>query len=151
MTAATGPVVVGVSPTTGSPSALRWAADEARLRGTDVVAVLAWRAPRPPTAPAGRPPAMLAADEADPAVAAEAKLGEFVAAALGPDHAVRCRAMHGSAATALLAAAADAQLLVVGEPRPGRLAPLRASLTAPAVLYRAACPVVVLPAAGEAQ
>jgi nucleotide-binding universal stress UspA family protein len=140
-----GPVVVGVSPTTGSPSALRWAAEEARLRGTDVVAVLAWRSPRPPAAPAGRPPAMLATEDVDPAVEAEGRLNEFVTAALGPGHGVRCRAMHGSAATALLDAAADAQLLVVGEPRPSRLASLRASLTAPAVLYRAACPVVVLP------
>ncbi len=142
-----GPIVVGVSPTTGSPTALRWAADEARLRGTKVRAVMAWRPPRAPSATGGRPPAgVLSQAATDFAADAEEKLRGFVGAALGADDGVECTAIKGNEVNALLAAADDAQLMVIGEPRPGRLASVRASLVAPQVLHRAQCPVVALPA-----
>jgi nucleotide-binding universal stress UspA family protein len=148
MSRPSGPIVVGVSPTTGSPAALRWAADEARLRRTEVRAVLAWRPPRAPAAPAGRPPAtVVSVASTDYAAEAETALRGFVSVALGSEDAVECRAVRGSAVSALLAASADAQLIVLGEPRPGRLASVRASLVAPQLLYRANCPVVALPAA----
>ena len=41
-------VVVGVSPKTGSPTALRFGAEEARRRGTELRAVTAWRPSSPP-------------------------------------------------------------------------------------------------------
>ncbi len=142
-----GPIVVGVSPTTGSPAALRWAVDEARLRGTKVRAVLAWRPPRAPTATGGRPPAgVLSQAATDYAAQAEETLRGFVTAALGSDDSVECVAVKGTAVGALVAASGDAQLMVIGEPRPGRLASVRASLVAPQVLHRAPCPVVALPA-----
>jgi nucleotide-binding universal stress UspA family protein len=141
-----GPIVVGVSPTTGSPTALRWAADEARLRGTKLRAVLAWRPPRAPVASGGRPPVGLTQTPTDFAADAEEALRGFVAAALGTDDGVECTAVKGSAVGSLLAASHDAQLMVIGEPRPGRLASVRASLVAPQVLHRAHCPVVALPA-----
>ena len=141
-----GPIVVGVSPTTGSPAALRWAAQEARLRRTTLRAVLAWRAPRPPGAPGARPPAIVVSRAStDYAAAAEEALRGFVAVALGDDGAAQCTAVRGSAVSALLAASQDAQLIAVGEPRPGRLASVRASLVAPQLLHRAHCPVVALP------
>ena len=141
-----GPVVVGVSPTTGSPNALRWAAEEAGLRGAELVAVLAWRPPRAPAAPGGRPAAtVVSASAEDHAASAEERLRGFVTAALGSADGVRCRAVQGSAVTALLSAAREAQLLVVGEPRPGRMASVRASLVAPQVFRRAHCPVVAMP------
>jgi nucleotide-binding universal stress UspA family protein len=139
-------VVVGVSPTTGSPAALRWGSDEALLRGVPLHAVMAWRPPRPPASPGGRPPVGLAAGE-DYAGDADTRLRDFVSAALGPDAKVECRVVRGSAVTALLSEAKDAQLLVVGEPRPGRLNSVRASLVAPQVVVKARCPVVVMPAA----
>ncbi len=140
----TASVVVGVSPTTGSPVALRWAADEAALRSVPLHAVMAWRPPRPPGAPGGRPPIGLVSG--DPAAEAEEALREHVRTALGPAADVECSVVRGSAVSALLSAAADARLLVIGEPRPGRLNSVRASLVAPQVVLRASCPVVVMPA-----
>jgi nucleotide-binding universal stress UspA family protein len=146
MNASTGPIVVGVSPTTGSPAALRWAADEAQLRGTKLRAVLAWRPPRPPAATGGRPPARVLAQAAtDFAADAEDRLRGFVADALGSDDGIECAAVKGKAVSALLAAAGDAQLIVVGEPRPGRVSAVRASLVAPVLVAQAKCPVVAMP------
>jgi len=141
-------VVVGVSPTTGSPAALRWGAEEARLRNLPLRAVMAWRGPRPPAAPGGRPPASAAAMASDDyAGDAETRLREFVLAALGTDVGVDCLVVHGGEVNALLSAARGAHLLVVGEPRPGRLSTMMTSLTAPQVVLKAECPVVVMPSA----
>jgi nucleotide-binding universal stress UspA family protein len=51
--------------------------------------------------------------------------------------------------SSLLQCGADAQLLVLGEPRPGRLASVRASLVAPQLVMRSTCPVVVMPNAAS--
>lgn len=142
----TGEVVVGVSPTTGSPAALRWAAEEATLRGVTLRAVMAWRAPRPPSGTGTRPPAGVQRAGDDHAANAEAALRGFVDEALGYPAEIECEVVKGSAVTALLTAARDAQLLVVGEPRAGRLTGVRASLVAPQVVLKANCPVVVMPA-----
>jgi nucleotide-binding universal stress UspA family protein len=139
-------VVVGVSPTTGSPSALRWAAEEARLRGVALRAVMAWRIPRTGGVPGGRPPTMAASTTSDYQTAAEQTLRGYVSDSLGTDSAVECTVVKGSAVHALLTAARGAQLLVVGEPRFGRLNTVRASLVAPQLVHKAGCPVVVMPA-----
>lgn len=141
----TGPVIVGVSPSTGSPNALRWGADEARMRKTSVRAVLAWRPPRTPTAPAGRPPAVSATEPEEAEQDARERLAEFVRAAGVDGVPVECDAVRGGAVQALLSASDGAELLVLGEPRPGRLASVRTSLVAPQVVLHARCPVVVLP------
>jgi nucleotide-binding universal stress UspA family protein len=139
-------IVVGVSPTTGSPSALRWAAAEAQLRGVPVKAVMAWRAPRPPAgAPGVRPPASAGLGSTDQPAGARRQLREYVEAALGASDGVECEVVHGSEVTALLSSARGAQLLVVGEPQPGRRASMMSSLTAPQVVLKAECPVVVMP------
>jgi nucleotide-binding universal stress UspA family protein len=146
----TGAVVVGVSPTSGSPAALRWAAEEARLRGAPLRAVMAWRPPRPPAAPGGRPPAGLPTEGVDPEAAARARLVDFVGEALGTarsdtriDHVV----VKGSALNALRSAARHADLLVIGEARPGRFNSVRSGLVAPKLVLDAGCPVVVMPPA----
>jgi nucleotide-binding universal stress UspA family protein len=143
-----GPVVVGVSPNTGSPAALRWAAEEAGLRGVTLRAVMAWRPPPPPGAPGGRPPT--ASPPPTPqqyARNAEETLRGFVATALGSSDGVQCEVVKGSAVNALLTAARDAQLLVIGEPRPGRISNVRSGVVAPQVVLKAHCPVVVMPTA----
>ena len=42
---AAAPIVVGVSPTTGSIAAFEWALDHARRIGAPLVAVTAWQVP----------------------------------------------------------------------------------------------------------
>ena len=110
---------------------------------------MAWRAPRPPGATGGRPPAGLERAASDHAADAEKALREFVDAALAYPADVQCEVVKGSAVTALLTAARDAQLLVVGEPRAGRLNNVRASFVAPQVVLKADCPVVVMPASAS--
>lgn len=144
----TGAVVVGVSPRTGSPAALQWAAGEAALRSAPLRAVLAWRPPSPPPAPGGRPlSAGSSPSAAESANQAAEHLREFVTAALGADAEVDYQVVRGGVVNALLTAAGGADLLVIGEPQQGRLASARvARLVAPQVVVKAPCPVVVMPA-----
>jgi len=146
----TSPIVVGISRRTCSPDAVRWAAAEAQLRDTRVIAVTAWRGPRPPGGSGGRPPAIIAS--VDEAFAAEQQriedrltelLGDL--ALLRVDYTLR----HGSAAAVLLAASVGAQLLVLDSPRSGNLSTLAKSLIAPQVLAKAPCPVVLMPRATD--
>jgi nucleotide-binding universal stress UspA family protein len=143
-------IIVGVSPRSGSPNALRWASEEAKLRGTTLEAVMAWRPPRAPGAPGGRPPATVASIASDD-YAGEAMLAlrGFVTEALGDGADVECHVVRGSAASALLSSAGRAQLLVLGEPRPGRLSGVKSSLLAPQLVLKARCPVLVLPSRGQ--
>lgn len=73
----------------------------------------------------------------------------MVDSTLGDRGAVDCVTVRGTAVNALLNQSADAQLLVIGEPRPGRMASMLASMVAPQIVQRARCPVVVLPAPGR--
>ena len=137
-----GTVVVGVSPTSGSPTALHWAADEARRRGAELVALSAWREPRPPIAPGGRPPGVgLDTD----AVVAEAKgrLADQVRGALGESSGVRSEVVHGSTFRVLLQASETADLLVLDAP--SRLDLAEGPNLARRLIYAAECPVVIMP------
>ncbi len=140
-------VVVGVSPRTGSPAALRFGAEEARLRDMPLHAVMAWRPPRPPAAPAGRPPAGTVSTPAEYEAEAELTLTEYVETALGSTVGVACTVVRGSEVNALLTAARDAALLVLGEARAGRLGAAVTRLVAPQVVRKSQCPVVVMPSA----
>ena len=135
-------IVVGVSVRSSSPTALRWAADEAKIRKCGLVAVRAWRAPRPPAAPAGRPPAVARDAEAEFA-SAEEKLRADVAAVLGDKHNVDCRLVKGSAVSVLLKETATAELLVLDAPRKSNIK--ATTLLAHRLVYHVACPVVVMP------
>jgi nucleotide-binding universal stress UspA family protein len=139
-------VVVGVSPTSGSPAALQWAATEASLRKIPLRAVMAWHNPRPPAASGTRPPVPSGLRGGELAEEAEQTLRGFVEAALGTDVDVDCSVVRGTAVNALVSAAHDAEMLVIGEPRAGTMDRVRASLVAPQVVIKARCPVVVMPA-----
>jgi Universal stress protein family len=141
-----GPIVVGVSRRTGSPDALGFAVAEARLRATSVLAVSAWRPPRPPGAPGGKPvgfppisPASVWQDETE-------RQRLRMVQQLGEDaELVTFELRRGAPAAVLLDAAQGAQLLVLDSPRAGNLTTVPKTWLAPAIVLRAPCPVVVMP------
>jgi len=140
------PIVVGVSRLTGSIDAVRWAAAEAQLRQTRVLAVTAWRGPRAPAAPGGRPPAVTAVPVEQAFAEERERIVERLTETLGDltGLGVQFVLRRGSPATVLLAAAVGAQLLVLDSPRSGR-STLPKSLIVPQLVFQAPCPVVLMP------
>jgi nucleotide-binding universal stress UspA family protein len=173
-TPAAGQVVVGVDGSDGSVAALRWAMTEARLRGTSVLAVIAWthhaswgRAGRvhmtpPPSAvlpganPTGQrpPPRFEPSDEADQAGAVDRVLDSSVVRAIqeldeqGRQHHVEIvrQAVEGHPAEVLLGAATPADLLVVGYRGHGGFFGALLGSVSRHIVTHARCPVVVVPA-----
>ena len=145
-------IVVGVDGSDASREALRWAADEARLRFAPLVAVYAWSFI--PPQPIGDP-GMLAMPAGDLAGQLEAEseaargaLDAIVAEALGtePGVEVEQKLVEGDAGDALVAESESAELVVVGSHgRSGLKAALLGSVSRHVVSH-AACPVVVVKA-----
>ncbi|MFX4270762.1 universal stress protein [Propionibacteriaceae bacterium Y1685] len=133
-------VVVGVSPTSKSETALRWAAAQAAQVDGVVVAVRAWQVRAPAATPSGTSvgrlpyPSVLEQQVRD-------SLAADVASVLGNDHAVELRTERGGRRKALIKAAREADLLVVDAPRALTVGPMFAHR----LVYSAACPVVVMP------
>jgi nucleotide-binding universal stress UspA family protein len=141
-------IVVGVDGSEGGTIALRFAVEEGRLRGWPVTAVLAWD--------------YLDQPRADPSVAFDPSYGESHAAAYCEAHlagvlgdsaaGIEKRVVNDKAAPALLDAAADAELLVVGARGLGGFKGLLLGSVSRAVVEHAPCPVAVVhaPRDGEA-
>jgi nucleotide-binding universal stress UspA family protein len=123
-------VVVGVSATSKSPTALAWARAQAAANGGRLVAVRAFRAPSAGT----QDPSAVLEDQ-------RARLERDVAEVLGPDHGADVEVVRGSNHRALLEHAEDADLLVIDAPR----TPSTSVLLAQKVVSAATCPVVVMP------
>ncbi|MFH8342337.1 universal stress protein [Streptomyces sp. AM6-12] len=134
-------VVVGVAGKAAGPAAVRFAAEEAALRGVPLEAVRAWR--RPAHGTTGHP--LLAGG---PAHAEEQEAAETLEEALRdvPEGLEQHRrTAEGHARDVLVAASRGAGLLVVGaRRRTGRFGP-RLGRVAHGVLHHAACPVAVVP------
>lgn len=147
-----GSIVVGVDGSAASSAALRWAAEEARLRSAPLVAVHAWSFV--PAQPIGDP-GLLAVPAGDIAGQLEAEnaaarevLAEAVAGALADDSGleVEQRLVEGDPGDALVAASEFAELVVVGSHgRSGLRAALLGSVSRH-VTTHAACPAVVVKA-----
>jgi len=145
-------IVVGVDGSDASREALRWAADEARLRFAPLVAVYAWSFI--PAQPIGDP-GMLAMPAGDLAgqldaesQGARAALASIVSETLGsePGLEVEQKLVEGDAGDALVAESESAELVVVGSHgRSGLKAALLGSVSRHVVTH-AACPVVVVKA-----
>src|SRR4051812_12452702 len=111
----TSPIVVGVSRRSGSPAAVRWAAAEAQLRNTSVLAVTGWRGP-------GGRAGLLPVTGDDAFAEEEQRLAGRLAGHFGGDLAgmrITYSLRRGTAAAVLLKAAVGAQLLVLDSPRSG--------------------------------
>jgi nucleotide-binding universal stress UspA family protein len=133
------PIVVAVSPSTGAPAALAWAEQEADRRGAPLRAIMVFRHPRASS------PSIAAMLEHDTETEAVKLLDSLVRKVIVEADEVEQWVIRGATAPSIAAAASDAQLLVVGEPGKGKIAGIRATLIAPQLVYRASCPVVVMP------
>ncbi|MFF3362495.1 MULTISPECIES: universal stress protein [Streptomyces] len=138
--AAPGRVVLGVTEKGACPAAVRFAAEEAALRGVPLEAVRAWR--RPAHTNAGHPPL---SGEAAPAQEEAAEALEEALRDLPDGLRAQRRTAEGPARDVLVDASRDAGLLVVGvRRRSGRFGP-RLGRVAHGVLHHARCPVAVVP------
>jgi nucleotide-binding universal stress UspA family protein len=144
-----GRIVVGVDGSEHARRALRWAVDEARLRGSVVIAVHAYTIPPvllAPEPPLGAPPA-----PPDPRLierleeAAERLLADEVEQVDTDDVTVEGRVVTGLAADALLQAAEEGEMLVVGSRGHGGFKGLLLGSVSQQVAHHARCPLVIVP------
>ena len=143
-----GSIVVGIDGTEHASAALRWAAEEAALRQATLVAVHAWTF-MPVTTPADSGLVPMAWTESMEVLdasraAAERIAGDQVRAVLGEEHDAVVKVVEGGPATALVEAAADADLLVVGNQGRGNLASALLGSTSAEVADAAPGPVVIV-------
>ncbi|MBC9716047.1 universal stress protein [Streptomyces sp. TRM66268-LWL] len=133
-----GRVVVGVAD--APTEAVRFAYEEARLRGAILSAVRAWRCPTHDTADH---PLLTGTPER---LHEERAANELEAALAGApaDLKLHRHTVEGPARRALLTASHEADLLVVGRRRPGQFGH-RLGRVAHMVLSHAACPIAVVP------
>lgn len=138
-------IVVGVDGSEGSKRALRWACDAARREDdATVVAIATWTYPV-----VAASPWMVGYDTPlDLSEPTTEVLNEAVAAitATGfPPDRIETRVVCGSAASTLIDAAKDADLLVVGSRGLGGFAGLLLGSVSHQIAAHAPCPVVVVP------
>ena len=148
-----GKIVVGVDGSAHAAAALEWAAEEAALRSARLEVVHAWTfVPVTTPADSGLVP-MAWTDNVElldvTRQAAEDAAADQVAEVLGPDHGASISVVESGAAEALIAAAADADLVVVGNRGRGNLAAALLGSTSAKVADEAPCPVVVVRARPE--
>jgi nucleotide-binding universal stress UspA family protein len=140
-------IVVGIDGSPGSRAALRWAKEEAELRGDRVAAVIAWVPALMPVG-AGLPPRI---PDLTPDVAARDVLESIVEEVYGVPASLIVERLveEGAAAKVLIKASVDADLLVLGRGRAGfgRFGP---GPVVQQVVQHSHCPVVVLPPGGRA-
>ena len=139
-----GGIVVGVDGSNSAQRALHWAAEEAVRRGTNLVVLHAWSVPD-----SVRP------DHLDPAMfeaAGRTILKAATAILAGQGHVtppVRSLLIHDDAAPALLRAAQDAGLLVVGSRGRGGFVGLLLGSVSRRCVEHAPCPIAVVPSGSE--
>jgi nucleotide-binding universal stress UspA family protein len=141
-----GTIVVGVDGSDGSRAALRWALEEAALRGARLEAVVTWQVPTYAYAGVAVMPPL-----AELAEAASASLEEAIAAVtteLGDTAAgveIERVVLEGPAAGLLVERSRDADLLVVGSRGYGGFRGLLLGSVSHQCASHAHCPVVVVP------
>ena len=136
-----GRVVVGVDGSVGSLAALRWAARQAEVTGSSLVAVTTWEVPV-----AAYGPVLLPVDMDLPG-SAQRVLDETLRATFDgpPPVPVEPRVIEGPPALALVHAAEGADLLVVGTRGHGAFVGMLLGSVSEHCVTHAHCPVVVVP------
>ena len=136
--------MVGACGTAASAAAIRWAADEADRRLAQLVVVQAWQ--RHPTS--AKELALPGRTDAHQGMVAQVRLRRWVESVIGPTSAELC-ASHGGPFDELLAAAADADLVVVGHSVHGVFGRLLHGSVDTDLSGTLQCPVVVVPGAAR--
>jgi nucleotide-binding universal stress UspA family protein len=139
-----GTIVVGVDGSYGSRRALEWAIDEARRRSDELIAVHAWSLP----IVVGTFEAVIpVAENVDFQKEAEGYLERTVKEVAGgdPDVPIRLEATQRPAASALVHASRDAELLVVGSRGFGGFRGLLLGSVGQQCAQHSHCPVVIVP------
>lgn len=135
-------IVVGVDGSPASRQALQWAIDEAVRRDAAVIAIHAWEAVLTHAQVRGA----FYHEESGPKLA-QAVLEDALAAVDLPEGtSVERRGVRSDPAHAVIEAAKDADLVVVGSRRMGPLGRLVLGSVSTHVVHHAPCPVVVVPA-----
>ena len=143
-------IVVGIDGSKESQDALRWAIDEARLRGTDVHALHVWEFPLNLVGAQpffGEPVVTEPLAEADELRTWAEQLLEHVvheATEGAGDVRVEQDVTEGHPSDVLVRAAEDAELLVVGSRGRGGFAGLLLGSVSQACAHHAHCPVVII-------
>ncbi len=134
-------IVVGVDGSKESKAALRWAVEEAGLRGATVRAVLAWSLPY-----VGGAPGLAFPQDSLEAVAqdGEAMLDAAIAEVESEGVDIERAAVEGGPARVLVEAAEGADLLVVGSRGHGGFAELLLGSVSQQCAHHASCPVVIV-------
>lgn len=137
MTSAPAPlIVVGIDGSQSSKHALRWAVRQAEQTGAELVALAAWHLPE-----------MYGYVGRDYDVDAATMLQGVLKEVLDPPPpvTVRPRVVEGRAATVLIEASKDADLLVVGTRGHGGFEGMLLGSVSQHTVQHATCPVVVVP------
>ena len=142
-------VVVGVDGTPDSYAAIRLGHEEAQLRGTELVAVMAYSGEGALGTPAARPLTTPRSPAEDQELA-ESTLGSVVKAALGDDGGVVLRVEAGHAGRVLVETArAHQAVMMVLSARKERTPSRLLGAVSQYVLRNAPCPVLVVPEASK--
>jgi nucleotide-binding universal stress UspA family protein len=142
-----GTIIVGVDGSDPSRTAVGWAIAEARLRGAKLVAIHAWS--YYPSLPADTMDPMLMAPDFSEALGKDAE--RFVQSELerlreeAGDVEIEARAVEGPAASVLVDAAKDADLLVLGTRGHGGFSGLLLGSVSQQVSHHAPCTLVLVP------
>ena len=138
-------IVVGIDGSDASKQALRWAIEEARAHGASVVAVHAWEVPPPMPDVAAMPMIDPVAYFPDFQNAAEKLVAGVVEEVVGDETSVNVEAVAVEArpTSAVIDAAGDADLVVVGSRGLGGFKTLVLGSVSHQVAQHAPCPVVI--------
>jgi nucleotide-binding universal stress UspA family protein len=138
-------IVVGIDGSQGARRALEWAVAEAKLRDAHLVVIHAWLEPA-----AVAVGSVITAGGVEPEIfeeTAERTLAEVLGAvdASALPQGIESHVIAGGPARALLDAAKDADLIVVGSRGLGGFTGLLLGSVSQQVAHHATCPVVIIP------
>jgi nucleotide-binding universal stress UspA family protein len=138
-------IVVGIDGSEAAKNALRWALEEARLRSAKIVAVHAWEAPPAMPDPGPAPGFDLGGILPEVEEAGERLVKAVVEEVVGDDSDVTVEpvAIQGPAASVLVEAARDADMLVVGSRGHGGFTALLLGSVSQQLAHHAPCPLLI--------